>query len=348
MAMPKPPASAIGLDVGRYALKSVLLQRRGSRFAVTHFASQPLSAPVENAEHLGRELKTLFRTMGGGAKVCAVGISSPDALIRIIEQPETPTELLRDALRLNGMALLNQDCRGFVLDCDRIPDSHAPAAAEGGAPAQHRYLVGGLPREQVNRVAEALDKNSTGVGSLQLAPICAFNAFEFAQPEIFNEHAFFLVDIGHSASTMMLGAKRELVLVRTIDFGGRVLVETLMALSGESREGVLAALEDEDEVMVENARMALMLLTREIGSSIGFFEGRREETISRIFVSGGPAKSRTLLKVMSEELHMPCEPWNAFENCETAVAPAQRDAFAAAAVDFNVACGAAAELLTAQ
>ena len=118
---------------------------------------------------------------------------------------------------------------------------------------------------------------------------------------------------------MMVGAKRELVLVRTIDFGGRVLLETLMALSGETRESVLQALEHEDEMMVENTRMALMVLMREIGSSIGFFEGRREETIDRIFVSGAPAKSQTLLKVMSEEVHMPCESWNALGHCEIAV-----------------------------
>jgi Tfp pilus assembly PilM family ATPase len=147
---------------------------------------------------------------------------------------------------------------------------------------------------------------------------------------------------------MMIGAKRELVLVRSIDFGGRILVETLMALSGETQEAVISALENEDELMVENARMALMLITREIGSSIGFFEGRREETIGKIYLSGGPAKSGTVLKVMSEELHMPCEAWNALENCENVLGGEKRNRLIAEAADLTVACGAAAELLTAK
>jgi Tfp pilus assembly PilM family ATPase len=343
--MAKAPTSVIGLDLGRYALKSVLLQRRGAdRVALTHYATRPLAEPVEGSDRLSRELKSLFKEMGGGAKVCAVAISSPEALIRIIEQPDTPTNILRDALRLNGMALLNQDCKGFVLDCDRIPVSDTAHAPE---PGRHKYLVGGLPREHVTQVVDALGKNAAGIGSLQLSPICALNAFEFAKPETFNNGAFFLVDIGHTNSTMMVGAKRELVLVRSIDFGGRMLVETLTALSGESREGVLEALEHEDEMMVENTRMALMVLMREIGSSIGFFEGRREETIDRIFVSGAPAKSKTLLKVMSEEIHMPCESWNALEHCEIQVAAQKRQQFLDDALDLNVACGAAAELLTA-
>ena len=347
--MAKAPHSVIGIDLGQYALKSVLLQRRGSdRYALTSCASRALTEPVQNADQLARELKALLRELGGTAKSCAVGLSSPHAIIRIIEQPETPTAILRDALRLNGMALLNQDCKDFVLDCDRIPTGGEAVSDDSGVAAKQRYIVGGVPRAQIAELGEAFERSNAAISGVQLAPMCAFNAFEFSNAEIFNQHAFFLVDIGHTSATMMIGAKRELVLVRSIDFGGKLLIETLMALSGEERHAVLAALEQEDELMVENTRMALMVLTREIGSSIGFFEGRREETISRIFVSGGPAKSKTLLKVMSEELHMPCETWNALAQCEIALPAAKRAAYTQNAVDLNVACGAAAEVLTAE
>jgi Tfp pilus assembly PilM family ATPase len=347
--MAKVPNSVIGVDLGQYALKSVLLQRRGAdRFIISNYAARSLAAPVTDAEGLAAELKALFKEMGGSAKVCAVAISSPEALIRIIEQPQTPPEILREALRLNGMMLLNQDCRSFVLDCDLIEasDTTAEDQPSNGVP-RLKYLVGGVPRTEVARIAEAFDKSGVSVGKLQLAPMCAFNAFEFAHPEIFNNRAFFLVDIGHTSSTVMVGTKRELVLVRSIDCGGRVLMETLMALSGESREAVGMALEQEDELMVENTRMALAVLTREIGSSIGFFEGRREEVIDRIFVSGAPAKSKALLKVMSEEARLPCESWNALAHCEVMLAANRIAPYEAAVLDLNVACGAAAELFQA-
>jgi len=214
-----------------------------------------------------------------------------------------------------------------------------------GTPQKHKYLVGGLPREQVNQIAEMFGKGAQGVTALQIAPICLFNAFEFAQPDVFKNHAFFLIDIGHSNSTMMIGVKRELVLVRQIEFGGKVLIDTLMALSGESRESVFKALEQEDEVMIENTRMAILALTREVGSSIGFFEGRREETIGQICVSGGPAKSKAFLKVMSEELHMPCEVWNPFAKCDMALSGKQKANFVNDVTKLNVACGAAVEFL---
>jgi Tfp pilus assembly PilM family ATPase len=342
--MAKALNSVIGMDLGRYALKSVLLQKKsGNRYVLTNYASQVITEPAQTVDALAQQLKSLFKEMGGSAKACAVGISSPDALIRIIEQPETPPEILREALRLNGMALLNQDCREFVLDCDRV----APLGSENepDAAGRKRYLVGGLSRTHVNLVGTAVEHSGNDVAALQLAPICAFNAFEFAYEDIFNNHAFFLVDIGHTNSTMMVGLKRELVLVRNIDSGGKAFIEGLTSLSGEGREAVLQALEQEDEVMVEFARVAINALVREIQNSIGFLEHRHEQTISKIHVSGGPAKSQPLLKIISEELRLPCEAWSAISKCESALPPNRSAQLPQNSIDLNVACGAAAEVL---
>jgi Tfp pilus assembly PilM family ATPase len=342
--MPKAPTSAIGLDLGRYALKSVLIQRKGSdRFILTHFASLPVTEPPESVEVLGQQVKALLKAMGGSAKAYGVAVSSPDSLIRIIEQPETPPDILRDALRLNGMALLNQDTKEFVLDCDEIPASES--SLEPGQANRKRYLVGGLPRTQVSMLRQTLDAQVGLVDVLQLAPICALNAFEFTFPSVFNTQAFFLVEIGHLNSTVMVGVKRELVLVRTIDFGGKALMEALTGLSGESEELVFKALEQEDEVMVEYTRVAVNALVREIQSSIGFLEHRHEETVHKVFVSGGASKSQTLLKVLGEELELPCESWSAVSKCESTLPASRAASLSNAELDLNVACGVATEIL---
>jgi Tfp pilus assembly PilM family ATPase len=343
--MAKALTSVIGLDIGRYSLKSVVMQKKGgNRYVVTNFASHILDESAENTpEELGKNIKALLKQMGGGAKACAVAVSHPESLLRLIDQPETPTEILRDALKLNGMMILNQDCKGFVLDCDLIP-THAPIESEQGP--QKRYLVAGLPRTHIHEIGTAFHEGGAPpITGLQLAPIAMFNAFEFAQPDVFNNHSFFLLDIGHNSATMMVGSRKELVLIRNVEFGGRALIETLRSLSGEDRQTVVRALDQEDEVMVENARMALMALTREIGSSIGFFEGRREEAIRQVWVTGGLSKSKAVLRVLSEELHMPCLAWNATERCEINVPSARRSRFTEEMLDLSVACGAATEAL---
>ena len=70
----------------------------------------------ESTDQLTQELKSLLREVGGGAKACALAISDPASLLRIVEQPRTPVDLLRNALRLNGLLVLNQECKDFVLD----------------------------------------------------------------------------------------------------------------------------------------------------------------------------------------------------------------------------------------
>jgi type IV pilus assembly protein PilM len=340
--MPKAPNSVIGLDVGRFAIKAVQLQRRGeNRFAISHYATRQLDGGgAADGRMLGPAIREVIKQMGSAKAVC-VSVSSGESLIRIVDQPEMPTALLRDALRLNGASMLNHDCREYVLDCDRIPIG----PNERIEPGRQRYLVGGLPRRELQRFHLALEDAGLDPTSLQLVPISLFNAFEFSHPEVFATQSFFLIDIGYMSSTMVLGTKRELVLVRTVDVGGYSILDTLSAMSGEPRESVLIALEQQDEMMLDNARVALMNLTREVSSSIGFFEGRREETVSRICVSGGPAKSAALLGVMSDELRMKCEPWNPFDPCEVSLSSRQRERFPAEMFDLHVACGAAAELL---
>ncbi len=343
--MAKAPNTVIGIDIGRYSLKSVALQRRGKdRLALTHFGSHVPTEQAHDAETLGRQIKHLLRDLGAPSKACAISVSSPDALIRIIEQPETPTNLLRDALRLNGMALLNQDVKSFVLDCDLIP---APTGQDPAANQRRKYLVGGLPRTEVEHVSAAVHAASVNVLGMQLSPVSAFNAFEIACPEVFTNEPFFLIDLGHTFSTMLVGMKRELVLVRSVDFGGGTLVDSLCGLSGEGRDSVIDALGHEDEVMIEYTRVSMNTLTREISSSIGFIEHHHEGVISKVYVSGGPAKSRVFLKLMGEELGMPCESWSAVEHFEIAIPGSQRADFDREALDLNVACGVAAQAFKA-
>jgi len=352
--MAKTLSSAIGVDLGRYSLKSVVLQKKGAnRYVLTHFASLPMDDSAERTpEMIGAQLKALVKQMGGNAKGCAVAVSSPEALVRIVEQPETPPEILRDALRLNGTTLLNQETKNYVLDCVEC-EKYAPSASAKGeasnAPVQQRrYLVAGLPRTEITHLSHVFELGGLGnVAAVQLAPVTVFNAFEFAQKEVFDNEAFFLIDFGHLSSTVMIGTKGKLALIRSVEFGGKSLTENLCGLSGESPETVMSALAQEDEVMVEYTRMALMALTREIGSSIGFYEGQHEATISQVWVSGGLARNETLVRMLGEELRMPCHPWFAVERCEVNVASSKRAQLSEEMLDYSVACGAAAQLLNA-
>jgi type IV pilus assembly protein PilM len=340
--MAKLPGSAIGIDIGRHTSKAVLLTRKGAaRFTLAGFAVCPNNAAIDSSGGVAEQVQELLKKLGGSAKAYSVCISSPDAIIRIIEQPETPTDILRDAVRLNGMSLLNQDVKSFVLDCDKI----GPARSSDSLSGRMRYLVGALPREQVTHIHEGIQKLGGNISLIQMGPIAAFNAFEFAEEDTFNSEAFMLVDVGHNNSTVTIGVKRELLMVRSIEYGAQALLDALVSLGGGSRPEAIAALEKGDEMMAEAARLSLTALTREISNSIGFVEGYCDQSVARIQISGGAAKSKRLLEILREDLHMPCETWNPFEHCEISVPTERKPELHDEIVNLNIACGAAIEAL---
>jgi Tfp pilus assembly PilM family ATPase len=349
--------SVIGIDLGKHVFKGVSLRHKSdSRLVLTNFASREVPEEFRTTDELAQQLKLLLRELGGNAKSCALAISHPAALLRIIEQPSTPVDLLRNALRLNGLAVLNQECKDFVLDIAPVSANGADkdgasgtnsggAAVKSAVVTKTKYLVGGMLRQTVKQISEAMSKTRVSADILQLAPVCSFNAFEFAYPEIFQNDAFLLLDMGHSQSTMLMGSKGELVLVRSIDYGGKALRQALTADGALEKDAAWTLLQEGDPGMAEVCRASLSRLANEVRNSIGFFEGQREESINRIFVSGGLARVETVLQTLSDELGLPCEIWDPLETCEVALSAPKREALPHEFVSLNVACGAAFEYL---
>ena len=348
--MAKSANSVIGIDLGKQVFKGVLLQRKGDhRYVLTNFASHPVPDTIATSDDLAQQIKLLLKEMGGTAKACAVAASDPRALLRIIEQPTTPVELLRSALRLNGLAVLNQECKDFVLDCAPVSAVALAGVASNGAsidgPGKTRYLVGGMLRPVVKQISEAFGKMKMPASILQLAPICSFNAFEFAYPEVFANEAFLLLDLGHEQSTVIIGHKSELMMVRSVDYGGKHFAEALTADGAVDAPSARVLMQGGDAGIAESCRGTLFTLATEVRNSIGFFEGQCEESIHRIFVSGGMARTEMILQIMSDELSLPCEVWDPLETCEVALPPAKRQTLAGEFVSLNVACGAAVSFL---
>ncbi len=351
--MAKRADSVVGIDLGKHTLKGVALRRKkDNRFVLTSFASRPVPEEFASADDLARELKQLLRDLGG-AKTCAFAISDPSSILRIIEQPDTPTHFLRTALRLNGLAVLNQDCKEFVLDVAPVI-ANGNGISTGDKPSgmgnvavltQTKYLVGGMLRSQIKQIVGAAGKVRVSAEILQLAPVCSFNAFEFAYPEVFANEAFLLLDMGHLESTVLIGSRGELVLVRSIDYGGKALMHALTAEDALDADAAWLMIQQGDEGMSEICRNSLARLAMEVRNSIGFFEGQREEGISRIFVSGGLARAEAVLQALSDELSLPCEIWDPLETCEVALPAAKRQNLPNEFVSLNVACGAAFEYL---
>ncbi|MBV9009303.1 MAG: pilus assembly protein PilM [Verrucomicrobia bacterium] len=351
--------SVIGIDLGKRSYKAVLLQKKGeARYVLNSFATHQLPGEPADADAIASELKTLLKDLGGHPRNCAIAVSEPGALLRMIEQPNTPPELLRNALRYNDLGMLNQDCKEFVLDVARISnepppssDGAASVSGEGGiavqtaTATQTRYLVGGMLRAQAKQIVQAAGKARLVPEILQLAPVCTLNAFEFAHPQVHLNEAFLLLDFGHVQSTVLIGRNGELTLTRAFDYGGKHFIDALTAGGALDASAAQLLVQQGDSGMTEICRNTLTRLATEVRNSIGFFEGQYETSIQRLFVSGGLSRIEMVLQTLSDELGLPCEIWDPLENCEVALPAPKRKALQQEFASLSVACGAAFEYL---
>ena len=232
--MAKPSNSVIGIDLGKHVFKSVLLQRKSDhRFVLTNYASRTVPETIATADDLAQEVKLLLKDMGGSAKSCAVAAPIPTRFCASSNSPTPRSNCF--VVRFVSMASLFST-RSAKISC-WIARRFRRVALAGVTPngtatessRKTRYLVGGMLRPAVKQISEALSKTKMPANIIQLAPICSFNAFEFAYPEVFANEAFLLLDMGHQQSTVLIGHKTELMLVRSIDYGGKLFGEALTA-----------------------------------------------------------------------------------------------------------------------
>lgn len=338
--MAKSSNIVTGVDVGQYAVKAVSLQRRaGGQLSLLGYSVRVIGDRERTDAEIASEIRAGIKEANGGKHI-NVAVTSSEGIVRIIEQPATSPSVLRQALKLNASQMLHQDCPDFLFDCDKL--KNLGEEKEGG---QERFLVAGLPRQRITRYYESLNKVKVFPQSLQFSSTSLFNAFEKARPQVFEQEAFILLDIGHKQSVVIGGKDGALTMIRTIDFGGEQIVEELTGNGAIDRESAILLAEQGDAGMAQAAHDSFVLLSREMINSIGFFEGQWEKTIKRVFVSGGPSRTEMLMQTLSDELNLPCEVWDPLDVCDLYISTKKKAKLELEARNLNVAFGAAIELL---
>lgn len=360
--MAAAPTSATGIDIGHHSVKAVSLSRKGKgKIVVSGYSNVLVDGELKTAEDLGHCLRQIIKRAGPPTKAIGIAITARDSLIRNIEQPDTPLPILAEALRLNGRNLLDQDLKGITLDCS-LNEQIVPAregegdakgsgfgSGSGSSDTQRRktrkYLVAGLPGTTIDLVWNAGLKERLPIKSLQLGPLAIFNAFEFAEPEIFSTTAFVLVDIGHVETNLMVGCKGELVLVRSVDYCGQGMANYLAADGTHTPETAMRLLMQGDPAVMEMAETYISGLAREVTNSVGYYESLRDDSISKVYLSGGMAASQQLLQTLVGYVDVSCELWNPLQRCDVNLPKKITEAYEADFINLAAATGAALDQL---
>ncbi|MDB6111016.1 MAG: Type pilus assembly protein PilM [Pedosphaera sp.] len=336
----------IAIDLGGRSTKAIHVQRKGDSLTLLRYAvmDAPIYEKHLSIEVLAEHLKAITRVLEAKTKLISLTVGVNDSILRHADLPQIPVEDMRLILKNNTKNYLQQDLPNHVFDCWMVPSNRSPGAEapKPGLQQKHKVLVGGARKQLIDEIQAAAKE--AGLIPHQLLPglLGPVNAFELAMPDAFSKDAVALVDIGFKSTSICLLNRGELIVNRVLGIGGDRLTNGLaeaMGISYAEAEGIKVGMPAEVQTTLEPL---LALLGRELRASIDFFEHQQDKSVSRVYVSGGSARSEFVVKGLEAELMVACTAWNPTATLQLALPPQQVAELEQVAPQLTVAVGTAA------
>lgn len=332
----------IAIDLGARTTKVVHLQRRSDGLSLLNFAflETPSAENGLTAPLLTEHLKEVAKAMGGRTKYVTIALGVNEAVFKQAEIPVMPPADVRLMLKHNAKTYLQLDLPDHVFDCQySLPKADAP---KPGASQKQRAWVGAARRGLIEDCNTAC--KTSGLVADQILPslVGPVNAFELAEPELFQQEVVALVELGFNNTSITILDAGEIVLNRVVHLGGDRLTAGLaeaMGITYAEAEAIKIGMPGE---VVQSLEPLIHPLGRELRASIDFFETQNDKSVGKVYLSGASARSDLMVQTLQAELMVPCELWNPAKRMQASLPPEKVGEFENIAPQLAVAIGAGA------
>jgi type IV pilus assembly protein PilM len=344
----KKRTQMIAIDLGARTTKAVLLEQRGEVLALCRYAllDAPIFEKKISTELLAEHLRSVAEALGAETKYVTLAVGIDDAIVRQVELPQIPVDEMRLVLKNNTKGYLQQDLPGYAFDCHIFPPKLPPPGKPGEAPrvvgiSKLKVLVAGAKQQLIDDFQAAVRQAGLMADHIVPGLIGPMNAFELAMPEAFVNESVALVDIGFRHTSVCVVDRGELAMSRVVNIGGDKLTAGLaeaMNVTYAEAEGIKVGMAPEVQSALENQ---VLPLGRELRASLDFFEHQQDRPVSQVYVSGGSAKSESILEMLKAELVVDCKTWNPTRSLQLALPGQQAVEIDHVGSQLTVAIGAA-------
>ena len=312
-AFSKVPDEIVAVCLGTRTTKAVHLRRQAGGCALLNYVllETPLPEKGLTQEALAEHLKNVRHALGTQIKPAVMVIGMGESLLRHVEMPALPPAELRRMLKFNSLRFLNQELSDFVFDCGVT----APVNQAGGSPATTtavtpKILVAGAKNKFVEDLQSAAIAAGWVVDQITLSQIGLANAARLAMPDLVQREVVAMVDLGFVTTTISILVEGEPQLTRVVGIGADKFTSGLanaMSVSYPAAEGVKVSM---PEKVQEKLQAVISPLGRELRAAIDFFEDQEVKTVTKVFLTGGSARSDFIIATLHDELGTPCKRWN--------------------------------------
>ncbi|WP_016956909.1 pilus assembly protein PilM [Catenovulum agarivorans] len=309
----------IGVDIGSYSVKAVLLEQAEDKIKLLHYATESMpkgamnERDLQDIEAVGKVLSRLRKKLPKQHKEVAVAISGSTVITKTVYMDVNFTdEELATQIEIEADSLIPYPIEEVSLDFERLSVNSAD-------PTKVDVLLSAARTESVEARVSALE---LGGFSARIMDVEAFALARAAQvcleqlPDDANDKLIGLVDIGANMTLMSVLKGNKILYTRDQSFGGDAYTKNIVNYYNKTYEEAELAKLTKDlppnytfEVLAPFQTAVIQQIRRAIQM---FLTSSAEEKIDYLILSGGTALVEGIQQVIEDELGLHCVIANPF------------------------------------
>lgn len=291
---------SVGLDVGSHMIKLAEVQQRGTMFSIEKFGHIPTpfgtveNGMINNPEEVGRELGKLVEKLKlKGSKVVSA-LSGQQIYTRLMTLPAMSLDDLRSAALYHATSFLPISIDDVTADIYPVREYNDP----GGQGKMAEVFFIAARKSQAESLVKTCEIAGLKLNILEIEPLSLKTLY---QPVI-ETKIYGILNIGAQRSYLSIFQDNSLVFLRSIGFGCSALYLQIPRLAeGECRLEDLKAGEPECITLLRS-------LLDETTHSLDYFRlQNKDDSIDRIFLSGGCARLNGIDELISKQINVPVQ-----------------------------------------
>ena len=308
----------VGLDIGTDQVKILEVEESKGGFRLKNFGMAQLpkdsivNGSVLNHDAVVNTITQLISNLKIKTKNTVVSISGHPVIIKKISMPLTTDEELEDSIKFEAEQYIPFDLEEVNVDFQilDIPEEKAD---------QMNVMLVAAKKVMIDEYNRVLSDAGMKPVILDVDVFALENAFGISY-ELEEDKSVALIDIGASTININIVRGGISAFTRDIFLGGNYITEEIqknMGISFEEAEalkigsGIDSVGNDEGGDII---RKGCENIASEIHKTLDFFSSTAYESIDKIYLSGGCAKTRSLKSIIEEKADVPTEIINCFRN----------------------------------
>jgi type IV pilus assembly protein PilM len=311
----------IGIDIGSHAIKLVRFGRVGAECQLRNVALLPIppeavaDGVIVHPEAVQRGLRQLMALEKTAEKAVALALSGHSVIVKKVQMVRMSEAELANAMPYEA----GQHIPFEVYDVNTDFQILDPPERGHGQGGQMDVVLVAAKKERVDELGRVAQSANLHPVVIDVDMLALINCFELNYPQDMSGHVVSLVHIGASMMTVLILKDGLNAFQRDIPLGGNQYTAALQkafALDRDDAEaiklGARPAQQPQAEVLAVLRRVTEDAVT-EIQRSFEFYLASvGDESIEKLYLSGGCARMNGLCPVLTSRLKLPVERFEPF------------------------------------